>query len=46
MINEFDAGNIETYNSMNKCLREANYDADKAFTSYIDGIIDEWNEAV
>lgn len=43
MMDELNAGNIETYNDMNKCLRESNYDARKAYIAYINITEDAFN---
>jgi Ca2+-binding EF-hand superfamily protein len=35
MMDELNSGNIETYNDMNKCLREAGYNPTEAYVAYI-----------
>ena len=35
MMNELEAGNMEAFNKMQKCLRDNNYDVAKAFGAYV-----------
>lgn len=35
MMNELEAGNTESYQMMQKCLRDNNYDAAEAFGAYV-----------
>jgi len=43
LINEIDAGNIETFTQMQKCLRENKYDPEKAYKAYVEKALETAN---